>query len=184
MDDSQIIKRIQNGDTEAFSLLVDRYHRNLLNFIFRLIGEADLVEDLGQEVFLDAFRALSTFDPQRGVPFGAWLFTLARNRCLSELRCRGKRRFIELDEVPELAADCLSAEQLLLDQERLAALLDSLAQLPEPYRATLLQSLGGKQLEDIAGEQSVSIGTVKSRLSRAKDQIRTRMRVVFGGKKA
>ena len=181
MDDRQIIERVQNGDSEAFALLVFRYHRNLLNFIFRLIGDAALVEDIGQEVFLDVFRTLPNFDPEREVPFGAWLFTLARNRCLSELRRRGKRHFIELDAAGELPAAGLSAEELLLHRERWAALQNSLRQLPEPYRTTLAQSLAGQSLEEIALDQAISVGTVKSRLFRAKARIRTLMKNVFGG---
>ncbi|MBI9087324.1 MAG: sigma-70 family RNA polymerase sigma factor [Desulfobacterales bacterium] len=181
MEDILIIKRVQNGDSEAFALLVSRYHRNLLNFIFRLIGDTTAVEDIGQEVFLDAFRTLSNFDLERGVPFAAWLFTLARNRCFSELRRRGKRQFIELDAAGELCAAGLSAEELLLHREHHAALHDSLNQLPEVYRTALLLGLSGQSLVEIAADQTVSVGTVKSRLFRAKGMIRTLLKDVFGG---
>ena len=183
MEDSKIIERIHNGDSEAFGLLVSRYHRNLLNFIFRLVGDKAVVEDLGQEVFLDVFRSLPDFNLKRGVPFAAWLFILARNRCASELRSRGRRCFVELESAGELAADGHSAEQALLERERWTLLHDSLNQLPEPYRATLLQSLSGATLEEISADQAVSIGTVKSRLFRAREQIKTLLQDVIGGKK-
>ena len=183
MEDDQIIKRVQNGDSEAFALLVSRYHRNLLNFIFRLVGDKAVVEDLGQEVFLDAFRSLPDFNLKRGVPFAAWLFILARNRCASELRSRGRRCFVDLDAAGELAADGHSAEQALLERERWMALQNCLDQLPEPFRDTLLQSLAGMTMEEIAVDQAVSVGTVKSRLSRARAQIKTLLQDVFGGKR-
>jgi RNA polymerase sigma-70 factor (ECF subfamily) len=182
MEDSQIIRHVQSGDTEAFALLVSRYHRNLLNFIFRLVGDGAIVEDLGQEVFLRVFRSLPGFDPDRGVPFAAWLFTIARNRCASELRCRRERRFVDVDAIAELPADVRSAEEVLLAGERREALRDSLRLLPEPYRTALLRSLDGQSLEEIAIGCAVSVGTVKSRLFRAKERMKALVGEIFGGK--
>jgi len=182
MTDSQIIKRVQAGDSEAFALLVSRYHRNLLNFIYRLVGDPALVEDLGQDVFLNVFRTLPDFNPDRGVPFAAWLFILARNRCASELRSRGKRRFVGLEEIAELPMSGLSAEEALLSRERHEALRRSLEQLSEPFRTTLLQRLEGKSLEEMAITQGVSTGTVKSRLFRAKERMKEAVGELIGGK--
>jgi len=171
VDDRQAIKRIQNGDTEAFAILVERYHRNLLNFIYRLIGDESLVEDLGQEVFITIFRKLPEFDIDRGVPFAAWLFIAARNRCASHLRASGQRRFVDLDAIAELSSNEQSAEDALLARERHDALLKSLEILPEPFRATLLQSLEGNSVEEIALAQGLPPGTIKSRLFRAKERV-------------
>lgn len=183
MEDSQIIRRVQGGDTEVFALLVSRYHRNLLNFIFRLVGDETIVEDLGQEVFLNVFRTLPEFNLDREVPFAAWLFTVARNRCASELRARGEWRFVDLEAIAELPAAGRSAEEALLAGERCEAVQDSLRQLPEPYRTTLLRSLEGQSLEEIALGQAVSIGTVKSRLFRAKERMKALVGEVLGGNK-
>ena len=71
-------------------MLVERYHRNLLTFIFRIVRDWHLAEDIGQEVFLDVYKELPSFDPGRGSPFPAWLFIVARNRSISELRRRGR----------------------------------------------------------------------------------------------
>jgi len=182
MDDNQIIKRVQAGDTEAFALLVSRYHRNLLNFIYRLVGDEALVEDLGQDVFLNVFRTLSEFDPGRGVPFAAWLFIVARNRCTSELRNRGDRRFVDLDAIAHLSSTGHSAEEDLLARERREALRNSLEQLPEPFRHTLLKSLAGMSLEEIAIAEGVSSGTAKSRLFRARERMKVLVEELLGGK--
>ena len=182
MEDSRIIQRVQSGDTEAFALLVSRYHRQLLNFIFRLVGDRAIVEDLGQEVFLNVFRTLPGFDPDRGVPFAALLFTVARNRCVSELRRRGKQNFVDLDLIGELPAPCRSGEDILLVRERREAIEYSLRQLPEPYRTTLLRSLEGQSMEEIATGSSVSVGTVKSRLFRARARLKALVEEIFGGK--
>ncbi|MGA2226796.1 MAG: sigma-70 family RNA polymerase sigma factor [Syntrophobacteraceae bacterium] len=172
MDDNQVIRRVQKGDTEAFALLVDRYHGNLLNFIFRLVGDEALVEDLGQDVFLNIFRKLPEFDVDRGVPFSAWLFIAARNRCASQLRASGERCFVDLDAIAELSSNARSAEEALLVRERHDVLRNSLELLPEPFKTTLLQSLAGQSLEEIAIAQGLPAGTVKSRLFRAKERIK------------
>jgi RNA polymerase sigma-70 factor, ECF subfamily len=86
MDDIEIINNIQEGNSESFSLIVDKYHKQLLNFIYRLMRDEQIVEDIGQEVFLSIYKSIRAFNLQRGVPFSAWLFITARNRCISELR--------------------------------------------------------------------------------------------------
>lgn len=182
VDDNQVIKRVQNGDTEAFAHLVVRYHRKLLNFIYRLVGDKAPVEDLGQDVFLSVFRALPEFDLDRGVPFSAWLFIVARNRCASELRARRERSFVDLDEIAHLSSTAHSAEEVLLTRERREALRSSLELLPEPYRITLLQSLNGHSLEEIAIAQGLPAGTVKSRLFRARERVKALVGQSQGGK--
>ncbi|MGA2402648.1 MAG: sigma-70 family RNA polymerase sigma factor [Syntrophobacteraceae bacterium] len=182
VDDNEVIKRFQNGDTEAFAHLVVRYHRKLLNFIYRLVGDKAPVEDLGQDVFLNVFRGLPEFNLDRGVPFSAWLFIVARNRCISELRARGERCFVDLDAIEHLSSNAHSAEEVLLARERREALRSSLELLPEPYRITLLQSLNGHSLEEIAIAWGLSAGTVKSRLFRARQRVKTLVGQWRGGK--
>lgn len=172
MDDQQIIKRVQAGDTEAFAILVERYHPRLLNFIWGVVQDAAVVEDLGQDVFLNVFRRLPEFQVDRGVPFSAWLFIAARNRCVSHLRaCRG-HRFSGLDAIGEFPGNSQSPEELLLAGERRSAVRKALELLPEPFRTTLLQSLEGQSVEEISIAQSLSAGTVKSRLFRAKERVK------------
>jgi RNA polymerase sigma-70 factor (ECF subfamily) len=85
VEDIDVVKRIKNGDVEAFSILVEKYHKYLLNFIFRLIGDEEIVEDIGQEVFLSVYKSLKDFDEKRGTPFSAWIFITARNRCIRDI---------------------------------------------------------------------------------------------------
>ena len=85
-EDTEIIQKVRSGDTNAYRVLVRKYHSHLLNFIYRIIRDKSEVEDIGQEVFISVFRSLSDFSEKRGVPFSAWLFIIARNRCISELR--------------------------------------------------------------------------------------------------
>jgi RNA polymerase sigma-70 factor (ECF subfamily) len=180
MEDIEIIHSIQTGNTEAFSLLVDRYHHHLLNFIYKLTGSEQTVEDIGQEVFLSIYKSIRSFDTQRGVPFAAWLFITARNRCISELR-RKHLRTISLDASALIPAHEQTPEQIVSDKEWHSAIRMALEQLPEPYKQTILQSLDGESPEDIARTQNISRGTVKSRLSRARQKMKLLLHGNLGG---
>lgn len=182
MDDIDIIKRIKAGDPESFSLLVEKYHKHLLNFIYRLVQDEKIVEDLGQEIFLGVYKSLRVFDEQRGTPFSAWLFMSARNRCISELRKNQKRINIAIEDVGTIAVRERSAEEALIDEERREAIGISLEQLAEPYKSVILLSLRGDSLEEIAVGSGISIGTVKSRLFRAREKMRVLLSERFGGK--
>ena len=172
MDDLTIIRRIQKGDIEAFETLVRKYHRNLLSFIFRIVKDSDLTEDIGQEVFLKVYQELHRFDPDRGTPFAAWLFIVARNQCLSELR-----KMVRTDPLTEAICQTLahadkSAEAALIHREEMEALTACLVQLSEPFRTTLIMSLQGASLAEIADLVEVPVATIKTRLFRAKEKIK------------
>jgi len=180
VDDIEIIQSVQTGNSESFSLIVDRYHRHLLNFIYRLLGDSQMVEDIGQEVFLSVYKSIRSFDISRGIPFSAWLFITARNRCISELRKR-KLNTSSIDTVSGLSSNEKTPEQSASDEERLLAIHAALEQLPEPYKQTNLQSLRGDSPEEIARNNRISRGTVKSRLSRARQKMKLLMQERFGG---
>jgi RNA polymerase sigma-70 factor (ECF subfamily) len=181
MDDAAIIARVREGDTEAYALLVRKYHRGVLGRIHRLVGDAHLAEDIGQEVFLDAYKALPRFDLDRGTPFAAWLQALARNRCASALRARSRARLVAVEDAPDLPGDGPSPEERLLDLEESRALAASLACLGEPFRSTLRLHLGGKTLRDIACQDGVGMATVKTRLFRAREKLRRLLAASGGG---
>jgi RNA polymerase sigma-70 factor, ECF subfamily len=180
LDDIEVIRSVQSGNTESFSLLVQKYHRQLLSFIYRLMGDAQIVEDIGQDVFLSVYKSIRAFDVRRGVPFSAWLFITARNRCISELR--KKRPAVALEKTSGSIDRQKNPEQIARDEERFLALRAALEQIPEPFRGTMLQSLGGDSPEEIAVRNRISPGTVKSRLSRARERLRPLLRAHFGGK--
>jgi RNA polymerase sigma-70 factor, ECF subfamily len=180
VDDIEVIRSVQAGDSESFSLLVDKYHRQLLNFVYRLLGDALNVEDIGQEVFLNIYKSIGEFNIQRGVPFSAWLFITARNRCISELRKRS-RSIIPIENLDDLPAREKTPERITGEEERFSAIHAALEQLPEPYRSTILQSIRGDSAEEIARSNRISSGTVKSRLSRARTKLRLLLQERPGG---
>lgn len=181
MDDQSIIRRVLDGNSAAYALLVERYHRNLLAFIFRIVRDRHLAEDIGQEVFLDVYRELANFDPDRGTPFPAWLYIIARNRAIGELRRRGRSEQLSLEQFHQLAAGGTSAEEELIRNEEREALAASLAQIGEPFRSTILMSLQGATLSEIALRCGVGQATVKTRLFRARERIRQLLNGRFGG---
>ncbi|MBI5043326.1 MAG: sigma-70 family RNA polymerase sigma factor [Nitrospirae bacterium] len=168
MDEIDVIKR--------------KYHRHLLNFILRLIEDEGLVEDIGQEVFLNVYKSLKDFDEKRGTPFSAWLFITARNHCISELRKRRGKIIVPIETTSDIRAKDKTAEETLIENEKWQAVKTSVEQLPEPYRSTILQSLHGDSLNEIAVRDSVSPGTVKSRLFRAREKMKLLVKEYFGGK--
>jgi RNA polymerase sigma-70 factor, ECF subfamily len=179
-DDVEIIRSIQAGNSEAFAFIVEKYHRHLLHFIFRLMGNERMVEDIGQDVFLNVYKSLNRFDTTRGVPFSAWLFITARNRCISELRKR-ERPAISIEEEMNLPGRERTPEQSAGENERIQAIHEALQQLAEPYKSTILKNLEGRSPDEIAIECRISPGTVKSRLFRARKKLRLFLQERFGG---
>jgi RNA polymerase sigma-70 factor (ECF subfamily) len=121
VEDIEVIKRVVAGEVDDFRLLIDKYHRHLLNFIFRLVNDSSIVEDIGQEVFVSVFRSLGQFNDGRGVPFGAWLFVLARNRSISEMRKRKHLKSQAFDE-ETFSSTNETPDGMLLNKERSAAI--------------------------------------------------------------
>jgi RNA polymerase sigma-70 factor (ECF subfamily) len=181
MNDNAIIKLIQSGDVDAFAKLVQKYHKNLLTFIYGFVRDPHLSEDIGQEVFLDVYKSLSKFDPEMGTPFSAWLYISARNRCISELRKRGRTENVPLEDYHIITGTEDTAEEVLISHERRQALAASLEQLPEPFRTTMVKSLQGASLNEIACQCGISQATVKTRLFRAKEKMIKLMKEYVGG---
>jgi RNA polymerase sigma-70 factor (ECF subfamily) len=180
MKDAEIIGYVKQGNTRLFSQLVEKYHRSLLGFIFRVVRDPSIVEDIGQDSFFSAFQSLSEFDENRGTPFSSWLFTIARNKSLTEIRTR-KRKFQETVPVDdELPDSQLSIEQTVISREEQELVNEAIGQLPEPFKTTLEETLQGKGMNEIAYQQQVSPQTVRSRLSRAREKLRQYFQAIFG----
>ena len=177
-----MVRLVKDGDIEAFSILVEKYHRHLLNFIYSLVGDEDIVEDIGQEVFLSVYKSLKNFDDNRSTPFSAWLFITARNRCISELRKKRGRKMIALEDAAGIIADDKTGMERLIENERRQAVKASLEQLPEHHRSIILRSLQGDSMDEIAKGEDIAPGTAKSRLFRARERLKIFVREYFGGK--
>ncbi len=170
MEDLEIIIGIRRGEAGLFRHLVERYHRPLLAFIYRLCRDRFLTEDIGQAVFLSFYRCLDRFDETRPTPVAAWLFAAARNLTINTMK--KERRYAPWhDDKADLQDHQPGPLEQCIHREELARLGECLQLIGEPYRTTLLKSLSGRSIEEIAAQEMVLPGTVKSRLARAREKI-------------
>jgi RNA polymerase sigma-70 factor, ECF subfamily len=181
MNDNTIIRFIQDGKIDAYARLVQKYHKNLLAFIYRLVRNPHITEDIGQDVFLSAYKSISGFDTEKGTPFVAWLFVIARNKCINYLRDHRIEKNLPIDELKILPHSYDNTEEALIQHEDLRILTATLKQLPEPFKSTIMKSLDGASLNEIACEFGVPLSTVKTRLLRAKAKIKKLMNIYVGG---
>ena len=176
-DDSAVVTAFLGGEERAFSELVDRYQTRLLNFIYRTIGDRDRAEDLVQEVFIRVYRHLHRFD--RSKKFSTWAYTIASNLAKNELRNRSRNPLVlfqtlrganDDEERPLQFEDTTARPDDLFRKRHLRELVeDTVAKLPEHHREVfVLRELEGKSYEEIAEITSCNLGTVKSRLNRAR----------------
>ena len=182
-DESAIIQRCKQGDLSAFDELVRLYEKQVYNFAYRLAGNYDDANDIAGETFIKVFHAIETF---RGdANFSTWLFRVVTNLYLDE-RKRSKAHmnipldeYIDLDEstVTRQIEDTSPSPQELLESKERGDVLQSVIQtLPDYQRAmVLLFHTQGKSYEEIAEIMGLPIGTVKSRLNRARLALRDKL---------
>jgi RNA polymerase sigma-70 factor (ECF subfamily) len=175
--DDRLVRRCRRNDHDAFAELVERYKHRVYWLVRRMIGHEE-AEDLTQEVFLRAYRALPGFRPDG--TFHTWLYKIARNLCISELRKRGRRaEHVSLDEAGEERVHWLlpesgeDVEQQVLDKELSHTIRDLVDELPEQYRTVLtLFYYSQLRYEEIAEVEGIPLGTVKTHLHRARMRLR------------
>src|SRR5918993_1000645 len=178
MDDSAVVTAFLGGEERAFSELVERYQTRLLNFVYRTIGDREKAEDLVQEVFIRVYRHLHRFD--RSKKFSTWVYTIASNLAKNELRNRSRNPLVlfqtmqgsnEDEDRPLQFEDTTARPDDLYRKRHLRELVEeTVAKLPEHHRQVfVLRELEGKSYEEIAEITDCNLGTVKSRLNRARN---------------
>jgi RNA polymerase sigma-70 factor (ECF subfamily) len=173
-DDVETLRRVLAGDVESFRHLVERYQRPLLTIARNLTPPGTDYEGVAQDVFLAAFRCLATFDPNRSA-FSTWLFTIARNRCRNELV---RRRPVAGAALPDVE-DARSPERAASEAELFRQLDAALNALPFRQRsAFVLAELQGLSYEEVGRIEGIGVGTVKSRIARAREKLRSLLRHV------
>lgn len=178
LSDGDLVGRFLVGERVAFQHLVERYQGRLLNFIYRTIGDRDRSEDLVQETFIRVYRHLHRFD--RSKKFSTWIYTIASNLAKNELRNRSRNPLVlfqaikknwEADHRPLQFEDNTQRPDDLFRKRHLRDMIEKAVQeLPEHHRVVfVLRELEGKTYEEIAEITGVNLGTVKSRLNRARN---------------
>lgn len=180
--DEDLVAEALAGDRDAFGVLVQRHQRGLVNFVFRLVGSRDLATDLAQEVFLKVFVSLDSFDPR--YRFTTWLYRIASNASIDQLR-RKQPRTLSLsqpapeDEAPAppaLAGNDPTPDDMLRLRELETRLDAAIADLPPAYRQLiLLRHRQHCRYDEIARITRLPLGTVKNRIFRAREILRTRL---------
>lgn len=183
MTDSQLIREIKDGNTELYAQLIDRYERRIIAFIFNMLKSARLemmAEDLCQETFYKAFRSLETFREVEA-SFSTWLYTIARNTVLSELR-KQKATNVSLEQsgyVPH-AAEESTPEQSILRNERVQLVREAINTLPEKQRSALiLREYDQLDYQEIANVLGQTVSSVKSLLFRARANVKSQLEPYF-----
>jgi RNA polymerase sigma-70 factor, ECF subfamily len=180
MDDALLIERARKGDLNAFNELVLTYQDVVYRQAFWILHDERAAEDATQEAFLRAYLNLDSF---RGGPFRPWMLRITTNYCLDQIRRQKTRQTIALEEYnqdgeeiensPHLIDSAAPIEELIERSDQEAAILDSINQLPSEYRvAIIMVDLQGLDYNEAAKALGVPMGTFKSRLSRARGQVR------------
>lgn len=178
INDNVVVKRVQEGDKQAFNLLVAKYQFRIQNLVSRFIKDRAEQEDVTQEAFVKAYRALGNFRGDSA--FYTWLYRIAVNTAKNQLVGAGRRpptQDVDIDESPAAAGasgltELNSPDAILQNDELIQIIRNSIASLPEELReAITLREFEGLSYEDIAAVMGCPIGTVRSRIFRAREAI-------------
>jgi RNA polymerase sigma-70 factor, ECF subfamily len=184
--DHELLQGTLAGDNDAFAELVGRYRNQITSYIYRMTNDYDGAVDLAQETFLRVYRAAGRYQTTHA--FSTYIYRIATNLAISELRKRKRRRLVSLTGLltsgeGEEARDFDAPDERplqdasLVDSERRAVIKRAIATLPDKYRAPLvLRDVEGKSYDEIASILGTSEGTVKSRINRARNFLRDKMR--------
>lgn len=178
MGDSEVVQASLDGDQRAFGEIVRRYDQRLLNFVYRTIGDRERAQDLVQETFVRVYRHLERFDQDK--KFSTWIYTIAGNLAKNELRNRSRNPLVlfqtikknwDADHRPlEWEDEHYKPDDLYRKRYLKEKVDEAVKQLPEHHRMVfVLRELEGKTYEEIADITGVQLGTVKSRLNRARN---------------
>jgi RNA polymerase sigma-70 factor (ECF subfamily) len=181
LTDVEILADVAGGDIDAYGKIVNRYRGRLYNFVFRFVGERETAEDIVQETFLRAFRKRKEY---RAIAnFSTWLFTIAGNLAKSELRRRKRWRLFSVhkDDENDTGID-LPDESFRPDTVTESSIADvqiqqAILSLPENYRqVVLLRDVEGLSYQEIAEISKCPVGTVKSRVNRARLKLQQKLK--------
>ena len=179
LDDRTLVERIVEGDRDLFGVLMSRYEKRLVNYVYRITHRYEEAHDLAQEIFVKVYLALDRYDPK--YQFSTWLFRIAQNSAIDAIRKKG------ISEVPlarqsddepqgrdrEFADDGISPYRALKNKQLSAAIDREVEKLPPDYRELIqLRHFAELSYEEIASMKKLPLGTVKNKLFRARNLLK------------
>ena len=183
--DAALMLRVKQGDATAFTQLVDKYKQPVMNLAYRTLRDLTEAEDLAQNVFVQVYKSAQRYEPT--AKFSTWLFTIARNLCLNEIRRRGRHPAESLDQMRAAAEDqplhqvedkrAVSPPEELLHGELEQKITDALAELPETQRTALLlcrqEELSYEEIAEVLG---CSLSATKSLIHRGRETLNSKLK--------
>ena len=166
--DPEVLRRAQRGDERAFAQILRAYETPIFNYVYRIVGDRALAEDLTQEVFVRVYQALPRFSLR--CKFTTWLFQVTKNRVLDELRARERRphSVVAIEDAPRLEIVDPPVERL----ETIEAVWRAVRELnPDLKMALLLRDVAGLPYNEIADSLEITLATVKWRIFKAREEV-------------
>lgn len=179
-NEKDLLKRSKSGDIEAFELLIEAYQKKVFNLAYRMLGNHDDASELAQEVFIKVYRSLKSFKEES--QFSTWIYRIATNVCLDELRKRKNKKLIYIDESIKGEEEDLNRQvednrptpDIIAERNHLKKAVNSAIQtLSEEHKIVIiLRDIQGFSYEEIAEIVKCPTGTVKSRINRARQALK------------
>ena len=184
--DIELMMKAKSGDEGAFSELMRRHYRGVLNYIYRFTNNRENSEDLAQEVFLRVYRSVRRWEPE--AKFSTWLYKIATNVCITEVKNRGKGQNVSLDEIEENTGDlgdpkAEETDNLTFRREIGTAIFEALKSLPERERvAIILCKYEGLPYEEVAEVIGCTVGAVKAYVHRGRMKLIQKLKPYSNGR--
>jgi RNA polymerase sigma-70 factor (ECF subfamily) len=187
LSDNELVEAARSGDEDAFAEIVARYRGQITNFLYRFLNDYEEAVDLAQETFVRVYFALERYRTDHA--FSTYIYRIASNLAISELRKRKKRRLMSLtglfqgeDREAEYQPEDTSTlpDQLLVESERDRVVAKAIATLPEKYRLpVVLRDVEQRSYEEVAAIMGLGLGTTKSRISRGRGLLKEKLQGYF-----
>ena len=188
LSDHALIEATKLGDETAFAEIVSRYRNPITNYLYRLLNDYEEAVDLAQETFVRVYFAAERY--HTGYAFSTYLYRIATNLAISEMRRRKRRKLLSLTGLFQPEADSETAfdpadenplpDENLLEDEQKQVIARAIAAMPEKYRLPIvLRDIEGKSYEEVAEILNLGLGTTKSRISRARGLLKEKLKHYF-----
>lgn len=175
MEENNLIKKVKSGDVKAFEILIKSYENTIYSICFKILKNETDAYDAAQEVCIKIWKQINKFEEKS--KFSTWIYRIATNQCLDILRKNKNRKVVSINQNEEWALELedtkINIEKQVEDAERLRVLKLALDELKNEQREIIImKDINNLSYDEIAKNQNISLGTVKSRLSRARNALK------------